>query len=91
MLKASDLRSIQKEKTDNTKQIFKRILEECYKKLKDCNKKGYTSMNFTVNAIKIGYPLFDVSKAVKYITRKLKKGGFNVTANGNHLQIDWTR
>mgnify|MGYP001104515514 CR=1 FL=1 len=93
MLKASDLRDAQKEKSENTKLIFKKLLDECYKKLKDCNQKGFTSMNFTVNAIKIGYPLYDVSKAVRYIVKKLKKGGFHViiAGNGNLLQIDWTR
>ena len=92
MLKASDLRKAQKERVENSKLIYKKILEECHKKLTECNKKGFTSMNFTINAIKLGYPLFDVSKALHYVMKKLKKGEFKVTHIGNgNLHIDWSR
>ena len=92
MLKASDLRQVQKKRTDNTKTIFKKLLDECNNKLHNRNALGLTNMIFTINHIKIGYPVFDVSAALHYISKKLMKGGFKVfQTSHNTIFIDWSR
>ena len=91
MLNAEDLLREQKDRKKKTKQIYKDILENCYKKIKLMNNKNQTSTVFRLQIIQIGYPLYDIIYAAKYIKHKLTKGGFKVTIiNTNSLCIDWS-
>jgi hypothetical protein len=66
-------------------------LENCYKKVKNANLKFETVTIFRLNGICVGYPLYDISYALKYIRHKLKKGGFKVSKiNDNSIVIDWS-
>lgn len=92
MLNARDLIKDQKKRKETMKQVYKDLLEKCYKKIKNANKTFQTFVMFKLNAFCVGYPLYDINYAMKYITYKLKKGGFTVNKNSeNTILIDWTR
>lgn len=92
MLKVSDLIEDQKKRNTIKKQVYKDLLENCYKKIQTANKKNQNHVIFKVDVIKFGMPLYDINFAIKYISAKLKKGDFAVTKlNDNTLFINWTR
>lgn len=92
MLNAKDLLEDQKSRKETMKKVYKDLLEQCYKKIKSANTKFQTYIIFKLNAFVVGYPLYDVTYGLKYITHKLKKGGFKVTKySENTILIDWTR
>jgi len=92
MLNASDLIQDQKKRKETMKLVYKDLLENCNKKIKNANDKFQTFIIFKLNAFYVGYPLYDVNYALKYITYKLKKGEFKVTKyTENTILIDWTR
>lgn len=92
MLKASDLRNVQKERRRATKGNYKKLLDDCCNRLKVANAKGSTSYIYRLNSLIVDMPLIDVTQALMYIAKRLKESGFKVTfASSNAILIDWTR
>ena len=86
MLYAKDL----VEKEDPKKDVYKLILEDCYRKIKAKHKQNIKFFTFVIPFIRLGFPLYNMNEALKYIFKKLKKGGFQVqVASENSLYISW--
>ena len=92
MLKASDLRTIQQEKKKQTREVYKKLLDVCYKYIKQQNEKGYTSVIYKLKLFTPNFPLYNINYAIAYMQHKLVKGGFRVPQMSmNSLYIDWSR
>jgi hypothetical protein len=88
MLYVKDLESNKGQ--DRKKELFKTILDECYRKIKTKHKDNIRFLRFVIPVIKIGYPLYNLGELVAYVYKKLKKGGFRVQLlSENKLYIDW--
>jgi hypothetical protein len=88
-MNASSLRDAQREKKDKQKEIYKLILNECYKRIKLANEQT-TKTIFTIPWFMMGSPLYDMKTATRYVIKKLKKGQFDVKTQDNKLFIDWS-
>ena len=91
MLKVDDLLDIQRSKRNQEKEIFETILQDCYKRIKSRNSFGGKTLEYNVPPFIMDAPLYNIDKAVRYIEKKLKKGGFKVHFKSNALNIDWAR
>lgn len=85
LLKASDLSSSKIEYGS----LCKQLLTECYNKIKSRNKHGIKEIYYQVPTVVPGYPLFDVSKVLRYIIKKLQLGKFKVYIHDTKLLIKW--
>ena len=89
-LKVEDLNKIQKEKHKINKQIYKTILEDSEKKIKYNNSLGNTTAVITIPYMKLGYPIYNVTHAMMYVTRKLTKQGFQIHGiQENKIYVNW--
>lgn len=87
-LTASDLIQTQKDKHKQNKEIYKGILVDCEKKIKYQNSLGNTQTVIKIPYMKFDTPLYNITHAMMYVIRKLKKNGFriaNVHENGLHI------
>lgn len=88
MLNVSDLKDQTKVKRNHD--YYKSILDNVYKRIKIRNSKKYTYLIYSINPIQFGMPLLNVDHAIKYILKKLCKGGFQVVRmNYNTIYCNW--
>ena len=85
LLKASDLSC----STIEYGSLCKQLLNECYNRIKSRNKHGIKEIYYQVPTVVPGYPLFDVSKVLRYIIKKLQMGKFKVYMHDTRLLIKW--
>lgn len=85
LLKASDLSC----STIQYGSLCKQLLNECYNRIKTRNKHGIKETYYQVPSVVPGYPLFDVSKVLRYIIKKLQMGKFKVYIHDTKLLIKW--
>jgi len=92
MLKASDLIKSHSAKKDRMKEVYKHLCEMCCDKLRRHNDRGLTAMLYKLSPISSGMPVYDTNAALKYIEKKLTRGGFSVTrVDTLSILIDWSR
>ena len=90
MLKVEELNANRQSRRNKTKKVYKKILEDVYKKIKLRNEHNSTQLTFHVPLIMFDTPLYDLSEAIRYLSKKLQKGGFKVYIKDNVLLVDWT-
>lgn len=78
-----------KKKMNRCKEIYRTFLEKCFGRIQNRNDLGYQSMYYTIPPFSIGSPLYDYTKAIKYVRTKLMSKGFKVQTRDNTLYIDW--
>ena len=89
MLRVEDLKEVNKKKHNKTKIVYKKILTELYKKIKSRNEFSASHLAYHVPLIMFDTPLYDIENAIKYLCKKLKKGGFKVNVVDNVINISW--
>ena len=90
MLKASELKKQNKQKTQENHKIYKELLQGVYTKIRNKNNSGFNSIQVYIPLIQFGLPLYNFEHAMLYICRKLKKGEFQFSVSqGNKLVISW--
>ena len=89
MLKVNDLFDANKNRKNKAREVYKRILLDVYKKIKNRNEYNATNVIFRVPLMMLDAPLYDIAAAVKYVSKKLREGGFKVIERDNVIQIDW--
>ena len=90
MLRVSELSKDKSEKTKRNRALYKSLLQDCYKRIKNANSSGATHTTYTLRPISLGMPLYNVHHAIMYITNRLKKGGFDVYAlHTNSVFVTW--
>ncbi len=89
-INVKDICKLHYEKESIRIQIFSKILERCYYKIK-CNVEQEQQYSiFQVPEFKLGIPLYDMRKCLYYIGAKLMKNGFKVQYyKPNILFIHW--
>lgn len=68
---------------------YKLIYNQCAEHIKRKNTADCTTTLFNVPEFMIGRPTFTHAHAVRYVSEKLRKGGFNVQVEGALLIISW--
>ena len=92
MLNANDLYKERNEIKNKSKQIYKDLLDKCYKKIRNANLNKQTKIIFRLQVIHLDKPLYDLNYAQEYIIRRLKKGNFRVHPISQcKIFIDWSQ
>jgi len=72
------------------KETYRAILEQLCRKIRAASVKGQRSARLSVPPFVLGYPPFDVTQAVTYITRQLENLGYQVYRQGLvDLEVTW--
>ena len=92
MLKVSDLNMDRVEKSKRNHDLYKKLLELLYKKIKIKNGEGFKNYMYKLPYTYIYQYRLKPDRALEYIIFKLNKGGFITYPYGSHhcLYIDWS-
>jgi hypothetical protein len=89
---AKQLMALEKTKRDAKKETYKALLDQLCRKIKTSYELGHKNCIVTVPPFVIGFPRYDLAKAVQYMARQLMKLGYIVNYAGPmSLKIEWTR
>ena len=90
MLCVSDLKKLDEKKGEKRKETYKKLLNECYTKIKKTHCKNQRTYVYTIPYFSMDMPLINVNEALRYVTKKLKKGGFTVLNHSNNsILVHW--
>ena len=91
-LSVSDLLQERKIKMKQNHELYKELLSEVNTKIVSRNKSNYKNLIYSFPIIRIGYPVYNIERAMQYIIMKLNKGGFVAYPYGtnNVLYVDWS-
>lgn len=90
MLTAREVADMERTRRNVRKETYRAILEQLCRKIRAASVKGQRSALLSVPPFVLGYPPFDVTQAVTYITRQLENLGYQVYRQGLvELEVTW--
>jgi hypothetical protein len=90
MLTAKEVAEMERTRRNVRKETYRAILEQLCRKIRAASVKGQRSARLSVPPFVLGYPPFDVTQAVTYITRQLENLGYQVYRQGLvDLEVTW--
>jgi len=88
----NDILNLQKKKTENKKELYKKIFEKFTRKIRHAVELGQKQTFLQVPAFLFGFPTFDRAKATDYLKRQLVRSGFEVSKVGTFdLYVSWLK
>jgi hypothetical protein len=88
-----DLYEIKKKKEINNTNVFRYILDNCYKKIKHVAEHGGMCVYHKVPKIVIGFPLYNFDSCMLFLIKQLQVSGLYVSrlpsTNDEYLYISW--
>lgn len=92
MLTAKELAEKDRQRQNYKKETYKVILEQFLRKVKANFELGLKTAQVTVPPLVIGYPRYDLAKAVVYLHRQLVRLGYRVENTGPYdMNISWAQ
>lgn len=90
MLTAKEVAEMERTRKNVRKETYRAILEQLCRKIRAASVKGQRSAKLSVPPFVLGYPPFNVTQAVTYITRQLENLGYQVYRQGLvDLEVTW--
>lgn len=90
MITARDIAERERARRNVKKETYRAILEQLCRKIRAECDKGRRSARLSVPPFVLGYPPFNVTQAVAYITKQLEKLGYQVYRQGLvDLEVTW--
>jgi hypothetical protein len=91
-LTAKDMAALEKARQNVKKETYKAILEQFSRKIRTSHELGLKEALLTVPPFVVGFPKYDLPKAVKYLGRQLQKLGYTVSVIGPvSFKVRWDR
>lgn len=88
-----ELYEIKKQKELVNTNVFKYLLDKCYKKIRHIAQHGGMSLYHKIDKIVIGFPLYNYDTCMDYLIKQLQSSGLYVTRlahpNDEYLYISW--
>jgi hypothetical protein len=89
-LSARDIAALEKARVDVKKETYRAILEQFSRKIRTSYELGRKEALVTIPPFVIGFPKYDLAKAVVYMARQLGKLGYQVEMVGPlDLKVRW--
>lgn len=89
-ISAKELAAMEKARQNVKKETYKAILEQFSRKIKVSYELGRKEALLTIPPFVIGYPKYDLAKALVYMCRQLQKLGYTVELTGPiSLKVTW--
>jgi Family of unknown function (DUF5759) len=90
VLSAKEVAALEKARADVKKETYRAILEQFSRKIRVSHELGQKTADLMVPPFVIGFPKYDLAKAVTYMARQLIKLGYTVELTGPvHLRVTW--
>ena len=91
-LTAKEMAALEKARQNVKKGTYKAILEQFSRKIRTSHELGHKEALLTVPPFVVGYPRYDLPKAVKYLCRQLQKLGYTVAMIGPvSFKVRWDK
>ena len=91
-LTAKEMAALEKARQNVKKETYKAILEQFSRKIRTSHELGQKEALLTVPPFVVGFPRYDLPKAVKYLCRQLQKLGYTVAMIGPvSFKVRWDR
>ena len=92
LLTAKAMADLEKARQNVKKETYKTILEQFSRKIRTSHELGLKEALLTVPPFVVGFPRYDITKAVKYLGRQLQKLGYTVAMTGPvSFKVRWDR
>lgn len=92
MLSAKDIAEREKVKHSAKKEMYRAMLSQFCRKIRASYELGNRDAIVTVPPFIIGFPKYDMARAVMYMARQLQRLGYTVDMVGPFsLKVKWTR
>jgi len=83
---------LEKKRTDVKKEMYKSMLEKFSRKIRTCSELGMKDAILTVPPFVIGFPKYDIAKAVLYMCRQLERLGYTVNlVSPFDIKVEWKK
>jgi len=91
-MKASEVVNREKKRKDVKKDMYRAMLDSFSRKIKTSSDLGKKEAILTVPPFIIGFPRYDIAKAVLYMCRQLERLGYIVNLTGPlDIKVEWTK
>ena len=92
MVTAKEMAALEKARQNVKKETYKAILEQFSRKIRTSHDLGQKDATLTVPPFVVGFPRYDLPKAVRYLCRQLQKLGYAVVMIGPvSFKVRWDR
>jgi len=89
-MQASEIIALEKKRKDVRKETYKAMLDQFSRKIKTSSELGYDHAILKVPPFMVGFPKYDLSKAVTYMSRQLTRLGYIVQIVGPlDIKVRW--
>lgn len=89
-MQASEILALEKKRKDVRKETYKAMLDQFSRKIKTSCELGYDHALLTVPPFMVGFPKYDLAKAVAYMCRQLTLLGYIVQLVGPvDIRVKW--
>jgi hypothetical protein len=89
---AKEMAALEKARQNVKKETYKALLDQFSRKIRTSHELGQKSALLTVPPFVVGFPRYDLPKAVKYLCRQLQKLGYTVDMSGPvSFRVRWDR
>ena len=82
VLTAKEMAALEKARQNVKKETYKALLDQFSRKIRTSHDLGLKSALLTVPPFVVGFPRYDLPKAVRYLARQLQKLGYAVDLAG---------
>ena len=91
MLTVGDVQAVRLDRARTNHETYKMVLQRVYDRIRHRTSLNGTDLTYVIPPFVPGRPVYDPSHAARYVTEKLQRGGFAVTADdAGALVIDWS-
>lgn len=91
-LSAKEIASLEKARADVKKETYRAILQQFSRKIRTSYELGRREAVLTIPPFVVGYPKYDIAKAVVYMARQLIRLGYHVELVGPiEIKVQWER
>ena len=92
VLTAKEMAALEKARQNVKKETYKALLDQFSRKIRTSHDLGLKSALLTVPPFVVGFPRYDLPKAVRYLSRQLQKLGYGVDLAGPvSFRVRWDR
>jgi len=92
MLSAEQISALERNRTNVKKETYRAMLEQFSRKIRMTYELGRREALLTIPPFIIGFPKYDLAKAVIYMSRQLLKLGYNVELVGPlDMRVTWAK
>lgn len=89
---AKEMAALEKARQNVKKETYKALLDQFSRKIRTSHELGLKSALLTVPPFVVGFPRYDLPKAVRYLCRQLQKLGYTVDLSGPvSFRVRWDR